>query len=263
MKNSPRPFLCRRPLNGPRGSPGGGIDLQGRPVVFLRPMDKLDLDGVEIAVIKKDIKNMYLRVLPPDGRAVLSAPRRMPDHVIVRFARERLEWVKRHQQEYAARQEPSYSTGDTLYLWGRPFRLAVRSAGSKPRVETGSETIYLFAPADSGQQARRALLDKWYSDALSQAVVKLLPELEARVGKRAARIRIRDMKSRWGTCNVRSAAITLNLQLAKRAPQYLEYVLLHELTHLWEPGHNARFYQLMDEFCPNWRQLRKELKRSL
>ncbi len=271
MKRIHTPFLLRRPPVEPlspspdchslrKSSAGDGIDLEGPAVVFLRPMDKLTLDGVEIAVIKKNIKNMYLRVLAPDGRAVLSAPKRMPDAVITRFAKERLDWVRRHQQAYAAVEQPGYATGDAAYLWGNPYRLEVRLVDKKPHVTKSCDTIYLFALEDSDEQALRDLLNKWYFKALSDATIASLPKLEALVGKQAARIRIQDMTSRWGTCNTATGIITLNLQLAKRPPQYLEYVIVHELTHLWEPSHNSRFYQLMDEFLPNWRQVRKALK---
>lgn len=271
MKRILTPFLFRRPPVEPlspsadggslcSSSTGDGIDLEGLPVVFLRPMDKLTLDGVEIAVIKKNIKNMYLRVLAPDGRAVLSAPKRMPDAVTTRFAKERLDWVRRHQQAYAAVEQPGYATGDAAYLWGAPYRLEVRLVGKKPHVTKSGDAIYLFALEDSDEQALHNLLNKWYFKALSDATIASLPQLEALVGKQAARIRIRDMTSRWGTCNTVTGVITLNLQLAKRPPQYLEYVIVHELTHLWEPSHNNRFYQLMDGFLPNWRQVRKALK---
>ena len=67
------------------------------------------------------------------------------------------------------------------------------------------------------------------------------------------------MKTRWGTCNVKEGRIWLNLQLAKKPPECLEYVIIHELTHLLEPGHNQRFYQLMDRFLPDWRRVHQEL----
>ena len=79
------------------------------------------------------------------------------------------------------------------------------------------------------------------------------------MGKRAALWRIRAMKTRWGSCNVRTAAVTLNLDLARYEVRALRYVITHELTHLWVRGHNAQFYAHMDRYFPGWQDVRREL----
>ena len=225
-------------------------------------MSEWILDGVAITVEKKRIKNMYLRVAPSDGRVLLTAPLHMPDADIQAFARARLAWVRKHQSAFL-QQSPAdcrYETGQTLYLWGEAYPLMVLPATGRLRVTCEKGCLQLFAPADSPPQKRAAALAGFYRRELAAAAADMLPGLEQTVGKRASTLRIRDMTSRWGTCNTATGAITLNLQLARRAPEFLRYVLIHELTHLHEPGHNARFYALMDRFSPGWKQVRKRLK---
>ncbi len=227
---------------------------------ILKAMQELVLGGVCFTVEKKRIKNMYLRVQPPDGRVLLTAPKRMPDAAIEQFARARLPWVQRHLAQFGHRPAPRYESGEILYLWGKPYPLEVVPADGRMRIELHGGSILLFAPEDSTSEKRSAALENWYRRQLAAAAENALPRLEQTVGKRASTLRIRNMTTRWGTCNTATGAITLNLQLAGRAPEFLEYVIVHELTHLHEPGHNARFYAWMDMVYPGWKQVRRRLK---
>ena len=227
---------------------------------ILKAMQELVLGGVHIAVEKKRIKNMYLRVQPPDGRVLLTAPKRMPDAAIEQFARARLPWIQKHLAQFGHRPVPRYESGETLYLFGKPYPLEVVPAAGRMRVELHGGCIRLLAPEGGTPEKRGAALENWYRRQLAAAAEETLPRLEQIVGARASALRIRNMTTRWGTCNTATGAITLNLQLAGRAPEFLEYVIVHELTHLHEPSHNARFYALMDQFYPGWKQVRKRLK---
>ena len=236
---------------------GGGLRWYGNDT--MKSAYQLTLDGIPIAVERRRIKNMYLRV-QPDGRVLLNAPRLMPDFVIERFARARLPWLTKRLQACAPQPAPTYETGETVLLWGKPYRLQVESGGKRAHVETDGDALYVRVPENAPVGACMRALDNFFRKQLSEAVTRLAPECERITGKRASQWRIRDMKTRWGTCNTQSAAVTLNLQLARRDPVYLRYVMLHELTHLWEPSHNARFYAYMDRFCPDWKRIRKQLK---
>lgn len=220
---------------------------------------QLMLEDIPIAVERRRIKNMYLRV-QPDGRVLLTAPKLMPDFAIERFASARLPWVRKRLQAVAPQPAPAFVTGETVLLWGKPYRLSVTQKGGRSRVEMRGDALCLEMPEGASQEARACALDNWYRKQLQAAVAELSPACERITGKRASQWRIRDMKTRWGTCNTQSAAVTLNLQLVHRDPVYLRYVMLHELTHLWEPSHNARFYAYMDRFCPDWKRIRKQLK---
>ncbi len=223
---------------------------------------QLTLEGIVINVERKRIKNMYLRV-HPDGEALLTAPLRMPDAVIERFAASRLPWLTRQRQAACRQPEPCLITsGETVYIWGQPFRLAVTEAGKRTHIDILPDEIRLSMPQGSTEEDRRHALHNWLRKQLTSAVEQLAPACEQIVGKHASAWKIRDMKTRWGTCNTQSGAITINLQLAHRAPVYLRYVMLHELAHLHEPSHNAHFYALMDRFCPDWKRIRKALKQG-
>lgn len=221
----------------------------------------LTLGGVNITVERKPIKNMYLR-MHPDGQAFITAPKRMPDAVIERFASERLPWLLKKQQAATLQPDICYETGDTLPIWGNPCRLTVIPDGKRAHVDLLEDELRLSMPSDSTAEARKRAIDNALRKTLSTAIEAQAAACEQVVGKRASTWKIRDMKTRWGTCNTKSGAITINLQLVRRAPLYLTYVMLHELTHLWEPSHNARFYALMDRFCPDWKRIRKSLKQG-
>ncbi|WP_194755515.1 YgjP-like metallopeptidase domain-containing protein [Aliidiomarina indica] len=105
-------------------------------------------------------------------------------------------------------------------------------------------------PIDNSSKARKALLER---------VQRLAPQWEQHLGVKASSYSVRLMKSRWGSCNIRTKKIALSMMLADRTDTLLEYVLVHELVHLREPGHNRRFYQFMEDAIPNWRALHKEL----
>lgn len=225
-------------------------------------MKELVLDGVHIAVEKKSIKNMYLRVHPANGRVLLSAPTRMPDAQIERFARQRLPWIQKHLASATLCQAtpPCCETGQIVPLFGRPMPLTVVPHAGRMQVQLCNDGILLLAQKNSTPEKRAAALTVFLREQLAAAAERTLPCLEQRVGKRASALRIRNMTSRWGTCNTTTGVVTINFQLVSRAPEFLDYILVHELTHLLEPSHNAHFYALMDRFYPGWKQVRKQLK---
>lgn len=226
-------------------------------------MKAFTLSGIPIAVEKKRIKNMYLRVLPPDGHVTLSAPLHAPDAVIKRFAESKLAWLTAHRARFAAHAALSYETGETHTLWGVPYTLVCQEIAGRRRVSHALENprqIVLRLPEHADAETRQHALSLLYRAELEAAIPSALARCEAIVGKQASVCRIRYMKTRFGTCNIKTAALTINLQLAVWEPKFLDYILIHELTHLWEPSHNRRFQTLMDGFCPDWRTLRKQLK---
>jgi len=107
---------------------------------------------------------------------------------------------------------------------------------------------------------RKRAIDAWYRLELIEAAGAMLPSCERAVGKRAGELRVRDMKTRWGTCNVKTACVTINLRLAEKPAECLRYVLTHELCHLHEPGHDERFWKRMDVYFPDWKRVRKLLR---
>ena len=208
---------------------------------------------------------MYLRVQKPAGRIEVTAPVRMKRECITDFLRKHWQWVENKQQALREKTEKKkltrqYQTGDKVPLWGACYDLVVRdSASRRASVVCKDRQIILTVPAYATVDQRREIVNGLYRCQLEQAIPKLLPRCEAIVGKKAAECRIRNMKTRWGTCNILKARVWLNLQLAKYKPEALEYVMLHELTHLWVHNHGPAFKARMDVYCPEWRRIRQEL----
>lgn len=224
---------------------------------------------------KKRIKNMYLRILPPEGKIHISAPVRMSEAEIKKFVVIKQDWIKEHQSKIILRNEEkqiNYVTGDLIPIWGRNYSLIVEENSLRNKVllsgeyirlsikieNTGSSSIQKDSIECSSKQ-REAVLNTWYRKELADKLPLLIEKWESVIGVKSSCFTIRDMKTRWGTCNVRTKKICFNLQLAKKPPQCLEYVVVHELVHLLERSHNYIFKGYMDQFLPGWRNIKKEL----
>jgi predicted metal-dependent hydrolase len=229
-------------------------------------MKYMKIDQFTIELEKKRIKNMYLKVLAPDGRIVVTAPFRMKDEEIKTFIMSKLSWIEQHQLKILqkpVRTELSYVTDEILTLWGQSYTLNVLEQAKRPKVTIIGDVLQLSVSKDSTLLQRKAIIDKWYKEKLSEQVPYLIHKWEKLIGVQAGAYRIRDMKSRWGSCNIQTHEICINLQLAKRPLRCLEYVVVHELVHLLEKSHNKIFWGYMDVFMPEWKKIRLELKTNV
>jgi predicted metal-dependent hydrolase len=225
----------------------------------------LQLGDLTIDLVRKNIKHLYLRVLPPAGIVRISAPRRMDIETIRLFAISRLGWIEKQQEKIRlqARQNPGeYSDGESHFVWGGRYLLKVIETGGPPSVELRPGELLLHVRPGSGKEKRQAALDAWYRRQLEAAIPPLIARWEAVMGVKVSRFYVRRMKTRWGSCNPRRRSLRFNTELAKKPPRCLEYLVVHEMAHLIEPSHNARFKALMDRFLPDWKQVRKELNRT-
>ena len=220
------------------------------------------IGGVELEVVRKDVKNISIRILAPDGDVRVTAPRRTSDTTIKRIVTERLDWIRTKQEQVRnAPRVPALEvkTGETHYVWGKPYLLEVVRVSSRTKAELVGGAIRISVPTNPDVQTRQAVLDRFYRKQMETVAHELITHWQARMGVSAGQLTIRKMTTRWGTCNTKTGKITLNLELAKRDPRFLEYVVIHELAHLIERGHTQRFYAVMDEHLPNWRELRRGL----
>ncbi len=221
---------------------------------------ELTVDGLSVSVERKRIKNAYLRVLPPDGRVAVSAPARFGEKEIEALVRSRMAWITTHRAKFAGYRPRAYETGETLPYFGETLTLNVLLQKGRTKVERTGGQLTLTIRPDADAPARKRAVDAWYRKELTTAARLELPACEATVGRRAAELRVRDMKTRWGTCNPKTACVTVSLRLAERPRECLRYVLLHELCHLREAGHGKRFWLLMDKYCPDWKRIRNLLR---
>ena len=221
----------------------------------------LNISGIPIEVYKKNIKNMHLYVKPPNGKVSVSAPNTMNDKVIERFVRTKVSWIKKQVakfDEQPRQSEREYTSGETLYVWGIQYYLKTNYGRKNSLVLTGDNAV-LTVRNQSTTKQRENFVREWYRELLKAEITRVLPKWEKMTGLKANDWKTKYMTSRWGTCNMKSGRIWLNLQLAKKTPECLEYIILHELIHLIEKSHNKRFISLMDKYLPMWREIKVAL----
>lgn len=223
--------------------------------------ETLEVDGIKIHVEKKKMKNMYLRVLPT-GIVKISAPISMPQKNIIDFAKIRMDWIiKKRETIIKNPPEPylRYVSGEIHYLWGKEYTLKLYSKDliNDVIVDDEKDVIYLPVKTRTTRDEREKVFIEFYRKEIKKVIPSLLEKCVDIVGRSPNEWRVKNMKTRWGSCNVYDKRIWLNLQLAKKDPICLEYVIIHELTHLYEANHGPRFKNYMDNFCPNWREIKK------
>ena len=221
-----------------------------------------EISGITIEFIKKNIKNMHLSVLPPNGRVRISAPLRMSDESILMFARTKLSWIRKQQEKFAIQERQSereYVSGETLYVFGKQYFLRVEYSYKGNSLVLSGEEAILIVRKESTSKQREAFVNEWYRALLKEKIEIYLPKWEKITGLYCDSWQTKYMTTRWGTCNTNSRKIWFNLQLAKKPIECLEYVILHELAHLKIKGHNKEFVALLDKYMPYWRDTRKLL----
>lgn len=224
------------------------------------------VEGIEVEVVRKPIKNLHLAVYPPDGRVRIAVPNHIDDTAARMAVVTRLPWVRRKQAsviEQARESHREMVSGESHYVGGQRYRLEVVEKDAASQVSiTGNKTLRLQVRHGADLNNRRSVLDGWYRELLHTKVPALIDAWSPKVGVDVAEYRIKRMKTKWGSCSIRSRRIWLNLELAKKSPNCLEYIVVHEMVHLLEPTHNERFRSLMSSFLPQWKQRRDELNQS-
>ncbi|SHY17473.1 metal-dependent hydrolase [Mycobacteroides abscessus subsp. abscessus] len=222
----------------------------------------LTIRGIDIDVIYKDIKNLHIGVYPPLGRVRVAAPARLDDDAVRLAVIQRLPWIKRQRDKLrsAERQsEREMVTGESHYVRGVRRRLKVVERPGRAHFEVDGERLVLYVPADTSAEKRRIYLDRWYRDQLRQVIPELITRWEQTLDVTVPKWTIRRMKTKWGSCNRETRHIWFNVELAKKHPDCLEYIVVHEMTHYFERNHGERFTSLMDQHLPDWRSRREQL----
>lgn len=222
-------------------------------------MATIDIGTISVQLSRKPINNLHISVLPPDGRVRVSAPQAMTDNAIRRAVVSRIPWIRKQQIQLAAQprqSEREMVSGECHYFWGMAYRLQVIESGRKPEVRADRKRLIMAVPIQYSTEERLRLLNDFYRAELKQRIAELLPIWQERIEVEVSSWMVRKMKTKWGSCNSASKRILLNLELAKKPPECLEYILVHELVHLLERRHNERFKAHMDRMLPNWRERR-------
>lgn len=227
-------------------------------------MQKIIIGDIDIDVVRKVIKNVHLSVYPPLGRVRISAPVRMDLGTIRVFAISKLTWIKKHQQRIRSQEREApmeYITGESHYYLGRRYLLKVIEHKASPNVAIKHETMDLYIRPNSCVGKRQSILDEWYRQRMKELVPGFIAQYEKAMKVQVSEFGIKKMKTRWGTCGIRAKRIWLNLELAKKPIECVEYVVVHEMAHLLERNHDKRFIAVMDRYLPKWRFHKEELNR--
>ena len=226
--------------------------------------DHIEISDLRIEIIRKRIKNVHLTVRPPDGAVRITSPLRMEQEELRRFAASKLDWILRKRDEMRAQGRESrrdYVDRESHYVWGRPCLLEIEEGKAAPRVEWEEGRLRLRLRPGSDRAKREAVVDRWCRDQVREALGPLVAKWSVILGVRVESVDVRKMKSKWGSCSPRKRLIRFNSELGKKPPECLEYVVVHELAHLIEASHDARFKALLDRYLPGWRQVRALLNR--
>jgi len=223
----------------------------------------LQIASIEIDIVRKDIKNMHLAVYPPHGRVRLAVPQNTDVEVLRLFAISKLGWIKKHVKnfkEQARETKRDYVSGESHFFQGRRYILDVEEHDGFSKVQINStKKINLKVPKGASVEDKARIMKEWYRKQLKIQILPLMEKWEKVVGVKANDWSVKQMKTKWGACNTDAKRIWLNLELAKKPPICLEYILVHELVHLHERSHNDRFIALMNQFMPKWKLHRNEL----
>ena len=226
-------------------------------------MNQLIVNNITINVVRKNIKNMHLAVYPPTGKVRLAVPLGVNNEAIRLFAVSKLGWIKRHQRNYnkQERQSPrEYIDRESHYFQGRRYLLNINTHQGPPKVILcSSKYIDLLVRPNTPIEKRHEILTEWYRKELKKQIPDIITKWKKIINVQVNDWQIKQMKTKWGSCNIEKKRIWLNLELAKKPERCLEYIIVHEMVHLLERHHNDRFLALMDNYLPNWRALRKEL----
>lgn len=222
------------------------------------------LGDISIDVVKKDIKNVHLSVYPPHGYVRISAPKRMDLDVIRVYAISKLDWIKRQQKKIRDQERETrrdFLDRESHFAWGKRYLLVIHERNTVPGIALEHSNMVLTIRPGADKQKKQAVLSAWYRDQIKNIVPMYLDKWEPLMGVKVEKFFVRRMKTRWGSCSPRFSRIRLNTELAKKPPECLEYVLVHELVHLIEPTHNKHFKSLMDRFLPKWKYYHEMLNR--
>jgi hypothetical protein len=225
----------------------------------------LTVGGIDVDVVFKEIKNLHIGVYPPMGRVRVAAPSQLDDDQVRLAVVNRLPWIKRQREQLRVAQRQTIRemvTGESHYAWGSRLRLKVIERSGRAHLEVDGDRLLLYVPEGTGPERRRDLLDRWYRDQLRRTIPSVIEKWEPKLHVMVPKWTIRRMKTRWGSCNRETGHIWFNVELAKKHPDSLEYLAVHEMTHILERGHGERFAKLMDKAMPDWRARRDLLNEA-
>jgi predicted metal-dependent hydrolase len=227
----------------------------------------LQLGSIDVLVVYKPIKHLHLTLLPPDGRVRVSVPLDMNENAIRTMLALRLPWIKQQQKKYKSQARQTireYISGESVYFMGKKYKLEIQYKDEVPQVYIKGKTKIILQVRPNASVAKKdEVFNDWLREQLKPVIAALVNTWEQKLNVHALSWQIKQMKTRWGTCNDKKRTILFNLELAKKPILCIEYVVVHELTHLIERTHNDKFTKILDVNLPKWKSLKDELNRFI
>jgi predicted metal-dependent hydrolase len=228
-------------------------------------MEQITISNIKIDVVRKDIKNIHLAVYPPTGRVRIAAPLKVNEDVIRLFAISKLGWIKRNQRKFEEQvriPQREYKQRESHYFQGRRYLMTIVETEGIPKVVLKyKKFIELHVKPDTPKIKRQELLTEWYRVELKKQIPVIIDKWEKVLNVKVDDWQVKQMKTKWGSCNIEKKRIWINLELAKKPEHCLEYIIVHEMVHFLERHHNERFIYYMDTYLPMWRKLKAELNK--
>ena len=220
-------------------------------------MTQIQISDFKIDVVRKSIKNMHLSVYPPKGRVRIAAPLNVDDETVKLFAISKLSWIRRNQRKFKNQERQTrreFAERESHYFQGRRYLLRVTEVEAAPKVEIKTKSfIDLHVRPNTTTEQKQIILNEWYRKELKKQIPIIIEKWEKIIGVSVNEWGVKQMKTKWGTCNIEANRIWLNLELAKKPLHCLEYIVVHEMIHLLERHHNNLFLAYMDKFIPRWK----------
>lgn len=216
----------------------------------------------DVKIIKKDVKNITLKVRP-NGEAILTAPNSASDEHIKFIMQKRAKWISQKRAFFASFKTPQkeYVSGEDFRYLGRSYRLkVVQSKEECVKLQRGY--LELFVKDKSDLERKKKLVYEWYNEKAMLYFFNILQGFNKIVKQDIKNVKIRQMKTRWGSCNPYKSYINLNIELIKKPKACIEYVVFHELVHLLYPDHSKKFYDYLTLYMPDWQKRKEILERT-
>ncbi len=219
--------------------------------------------GIYVRLIRKNIRHTYLKIKRSSGEVQLVAPINADKEDLIKFLGKKQAWIMTHLnkgKDLKKLTRISLRDGEKIPIFNRQLQLKINYIKKNPLyVEEENGRLVVNIKEATGEARGLSLVKEWYRKELENEIALLLKKWEEKMDIRVASVRTKKMKTRWGTCNVTRGNIWINLELAKLPKKYLEYVLVHEMVHLFERGHGAGFKRKMTEVFPGWEKIQGEL----
>ncbi len=220
----------------------------------------VQISTIQVEVRKRNVKSLRIGVFPPSGLVRVIAPLDYDQNLIESVVIKKMVWIRAQQEKFQLQERltPRKAvSGESYFYKGKKYKLFVLEGSRRGSLTIkNSSRMELSISSDAKEASRLNVINNFYRRALKEELDILVPELSKKMGLKIERYSIRKMKNRWGSCDIDKKQISVNIELIKKNPSCLTYIVVHELVHLLEAKHNQRFKELMDLYLPNWRYFR-------